>query len=65
MKSFCKIVLPAEAGTTFLKKCDVKSKLQHEKLGRGSLKFAFLMHIRNKVRGDKFFAPRSAGAIVF
>ena len=43
MKSFCKIVLPAEAGTTFLKKCDVKSELKHENDERGTLKLAFLM----------------------
>ena len=51
MKSFCKIVLPAEAGTTFLKKCDVKSELKHEKHKRGILKLALLMQIRNKVLG--------------
>ena len=55
MKSFCKIVLPAEAGTTFLKKCDVKSELKHEKHKRGNLKLAFLMQILIKVRPAQFF----------
>ena len=43
MYSFCKIVLPAGAGTTFLKTCDVKSELKHEKHKRGILKPTFLM----------------------
>ena len=55
MKSFCKIVLPAEAGTTFLKTCDAKSELKHEKHKRCSLKLAFLMHIRNHVLSEQFY----------
>ena len=48
MKSFCKIVLPAGAGTTVLEKCDAKSEFKHEKHKRGNLKLAFLMQIRIK-----------------
>jgi len=48
MKSFCKIMLPAEAGTTFLKKSDTKSELEQKNYERGTLKLAFLMHIRIK-----------------
>ena len=54
MKSFCKIVLPAEAGTTFLKKCDVKSELKHEKHKRGILKLAFFMQKRIRGRREQF-----------
>ena len=36
-------MLPAEAGTTFLKKCDVKSELKHEKHKRGISKPTCLM----------------------
>ena len=43
MKSFCKIVLPAGAGTTFLKKCDVKSELKHETYERWALQLTFLL----------------------
>jgi hypothetical protein len=55
LKSFCKNVVPARAGTTFLKKCDAKSELKHEKHKRSSLKLAFLMHIRNQSWGGYFF----------
>ena len=40
MKSFCKIMLPAEAGTTFLKKSDTKSELEQKDYERGILKVA-------------------------
>ena len=55
MKSFCKNVVPARAGTTILKKCDAKSELQHEKHKRSSLKLAFLMHIRNHSWSEQFY----------
>ena len=51
VNSFCKNVSPARAGATFLKKCDAKSELKHEKHKRSSLKLAFLMHIRNQSCG--------------
>ena len=51
LKSFCKNVVPARAGTIILKKCDAKSELKHEKHKGSSLKLAFLMHIRNKFLG--------------
>ena len=48
-------MLPARAGTTFLQKCDANHEFKHEKHKRGSLKLAFLMHIRNKFLGGYFF----------
>ena len=49
-----------------MKKCDAKSELKHEKHKRSSLKLAFYMPIRNKLRGGEFwFASCSALAIVF
>ena len=42
-KSFFKIMLPVSAGSTFFKKCDAKSELEHENDERGTLKLAFLM----------------------
>lgn len=53
---------PARAGTTFLKKCDAKSELKHEKHKRSSLKLAFLMQIRNHVLSEHFFAFGLASA---
>ena len=50
LKSFCRNMFPARAGTTILKKCDAKIEQKHDKHKRGSLKLAFLMHIRNKSR---------------
>ena len=38
-----------------MKKCDAKSELKHEKHKRGSLKHAFLMHIRNHVLSEQFY----------
>ena len=43
-------VLPAEAGTTFLKKCGAKSELDHKNHERGILKLAFLMQLRIKIQ---------------
>ena len=65
MKSFCKNVSPARAGTTVLKKCDAKSDLKHEKHKRGSFKLAFLMKIITIPAQNNIFASRTAGAIVF
>ena len=46
---------PLEQEKPFFKKCDAKSELKHEKHKRSSLKLAFLIHIRNKVRPIEFF----------
>ena len=43
LTSFCKIVIPVQAGSTIFKKCDAKSELEHENDERGTLKLAFLM----------------------
>ena len=61
-KSFFRIVLPTVARSTFLKTCGAKSELDHKNHERDILRLAFLMQIRNKVCGDKFFAARSAHA---
>ena len=42
-KPFFKIVLLAVARSSFLKKCDAKSELEHKKYERGILKLAFWM----------------------
>ena len=54
-KSFFKIVLPTEARTTFSKKCDAKSELEHENHERGILKLTFLMQSRIMIRRSQFF----------
>ena len=42
-KAFFRIVLPMWARSTFFKKCDAKSELDHKNHERGILKLAFLM----------------------
>ena len=54
-KSVCKIMLATAARSTFLKKCDTKSELEHENHERGVLQLAFLMQIRNKSWAASFF----------
>ena len=48
VKSFFKNVLLAAARSTFLKKCDAKSELDHKNHERGILKLAFLMQVHIK-----------------
>ena len=55
LKSFCKIVLPAEAGSIILKNCDSKSELEHWNHKRGVLKLAILMQIRNESWSAQLF----------
>ena len=64
-KSVCKIMLPTAARSTFLKKCDTKSELEHENHERGVLQLAFLMQIRTKVRPASFCWPLARHWLVF
>jgi len=51
-RSFFKIVLPIRATSTFFKKCETESELDHKNHERCNLKLAFLMQIRIKVLGE-------------
>ena len=53
--SFFKNVLLAAARSTFLKKCEAKSEMDHENHERGTLKLAFSMQKHIQVRGKQFF----------
>ena len=54
-KSLFKIVLPMRARSTFFKKCDAKSELDHKNHERGIVKLAFLMQVRIMIRRSQFF----------
>ena len=54
-KSFFKIVLAMQARSTFFKKCDAKSELDHKNHEGGILKLAFLMQSRIKSWGTWVF----------
>ena len=48
LKLFFENVLPTGARSTFLKKCDAKSELEHKNDQKAILQIAFVMQIRNK-----------------
>ena len=55
LESFFKNVLLTAARSSFLKKCDAKSELEHNNYERGILKLAFLMQSRIMLHRTQLF----------